>query len=346
MKIATIVGARPQFIKAVPVSREIRKHHKEILIHTGQHYDTSMSDIFFHELELPQPDYNLGVGSGHNGEQTGKMLIRIEDALRSEEPDMAIVYGDTNSTLAGALAAVKMHIPVMHIEAGLRSFNKSMPEEINRIVTDHISEHLMAPTATAMHNLAVEGLAGHLVGDVMADALEAHRSTGILNDLGFDAGSYIVLTMHRPVNSDNRERRERIFGALAKCGKPIIFPTHPRIAALYRREHETKFKSIFPLPPVGYSDMIELIKSAYKIVTDSGGVQKECYMLKVPCLTLRAETEWRETLACGWNVLVDADPEKIARELAAPRPLSYDSKVFSTGASKRIAGYLGALCRS
>jgi len=320
MKIVTIVGARPQFIKCAPVSRALRNEHEEILIHTGQHYDANMSEVFFTELAIPAPDYNLGIGSGPQGEQTGRMLAAIEDVLIREEPDMVLVYGDTNSTLAGALAAVKMHIPVAHVEAGLRSFDRSMPEEINRIVTDHVSDLLFCPTQTAVDNLAAEGITKgvHLTGDVMVDALLynreiAEQSSTVLEDLGLSEGEYYVATVHRSSNTDSEENLRSIIGAFGEISGPVVFPAHPRTVK-YLKEYglyDHLPKNIRMTEPLPYLDMLHLMKHPRMILTDSGGVQKEAYILKVPCVTLRENTEWVETLVDGWNVLVGADRGKI-----------------------------------
>jgi UDP-N-acetylglucosamine 2-epimerase (non-hydrolysing) len=351
MKIASIVGARPQFIKCAPLSREIRRHHTELLIHTGQHYDPEMSDIFFDDLAIPRPDYNLGVGSGSHGQQTGLILARVEEVLLAEEPDLVIVYGDTNSTLAGALAAAKLSIPVAHVEAGLRSFDRAMPEEINRVVADHLSGLLFCPTQTAVDNLRREGITAgvHLSGDVMKDALDFNRARAagksrILERLDLSPGTYLVMTVHRPSNTDNREHLAAIMGALADAGIPVVFPVHPRT-----RKFLASYGLLDNLPdtirciePVGYLDMLRLMSSARKILTDSGGVQKEAYLLSIPCITLRENTEWVETVADGWNVLVGADREKITDAIRHFEPAGKQREVFGTaGASKRIAVVVG-----
>lgn len=321
MKVVSIVGARPQFIKLAPLSVELRKREIfEIILHTGQHYDDNMNKVFFEELEISEPDYNLGIGSGLHGEQTGRMLIGIEEVLLKEKPNLVIVYGDTNSTLAGSLAASKLHIPLAHVEAGLRSFNKKMPEEINRIVADHLSDILFCPTETAIENLKKEGIDKnvYLVGDLMFDALMhfekiSQLKSKILEKLNLTPKSYLLLTIHRAENTDNRERLENIFESLREIDKVIVFPVHPRT-----RDRLEKYglfsllgKNIEVIDPVGYLDMLMLEKNAYAIVTDSGGVQKEAFWLKVPCITLRDETEWVETVDLGWNTLVGADRDKI-----------------------------------
>ncbi len=346
MKIASIVGARPQFIKCAPVSRELRKEHEEILIHTGQHYDHGMSEVFFEELRIPKPDYNLGIGSGTHGHQTGAMLGAIEDVLKKERPDLVLVYGDTNSTLAGALAAAKLHIPVAHVEAGLRSFDRRMPEEVNRVLTDHASDLLFCPTETAVANLAAEGVTGgvHLVGDVMLDAMNYNRMVAeersrILDEVGVEPGDYLAITVHRPSNTDSRENMTAILGALGEADRPVVFPVHPRTRKCLS-EHGLLAEvpeNIRVVEPLGYLDMIRLMAHAEKILTDSGGVQKEAYMLGVPCITLRENTEWVETVEAGWNVLVGADKKSIVKfvsEFMPPRERRY---IFGNGdASKEI----------
>jgi len=346
MKIVSIVGARPQFIKCAPLSRELRKNHQEVLVHTGQHYDPEMSGIFFRELQIPKPDYHLDVRSGSHGKQTGLILARVEEVLEREQPDMMLVYGDTNSTLAGALAAAKMHILVGHVEAGLRSFDQSMPEEINRVLTDHISELLFCPTETAVRNLAHEGITGgvHPVGDVMVDALHFNRGVAsdksrILERLELEEKSYFVVTVHRPANTDNRGNMKSIVGALGNAGKPVIFPMHPRTRK-YLRDYgmlDALPTNIVVTEPLGYLDMLRLMDGAEKILTDSGGIQKEAYLLGVPCITLRENTEWVETVEDGWNVLVKVDRERILEVIRWFEPASHQREVFGTvGASKRI----------
>jgi len=349
LKIVSVVGARPQFIKCAPVSRELRKEHTEILVHTGQHYDPEMSQVFFEELQIPQPDYNLGVGSGSHGKQTGEILTKVEEVLLVEKPDLVLVYGDTNSTLAGALAAAKLHIPVAHVEAGLRSFDRTMPEEINRTLTDHLSDLLFCPTKTAVNNLRNEGIIKgvHLVGDVMSDALEFNRKIAeerslVLNRLGVSPKQYLVLTVHRPSNTDSRMHMENIIGALGDCGIPVVFPVHPRTRK-YLEEYgmwDRLPANFIVTEPLGYLDMIRSMGSAQKIVTDSGGIQKEAYMLGVPCVTLRENTEWEETLHDGWNILVGADREKMLTALNKPLPIKSHAVLFLVGASGKIRDIL------
>jgi len=350
MKIVSIVGARPQFIKCAPLSREIRKHHQEILVHTGQHYDPEMSAIFFDELSLPHPDYHLGVGSGSHGTQTGAILAGTEQVLITEDPDLVVVYGDTNSTLAGALAAAKLHIPVAHVEAGLRSFDRSMPEEINRVVADHLSTLLFSPTKKSVDNLQAEGITEgvHQVGDVMKDALEFNRRTAaarseIIEQTGISKGRYLALTVHRPSNTNSRDHLSEIIGALAESDMAVVFPIHPRTRkyleeyGIFRHMPE----NILCIDPVGYLDMLQLMTHAHKILTDSGGVQKEAYLLGIPCITLRETTEWIETVEEGWNVLVGADRVKIRDAIVSFSPHKPRRDVFGpSGASGRISRIL------
>lgn len=350
MKIMSIVGARPQFIKCAPVSRELRKNHQEVLTHTGQHYDPEMSDVFFEELEIPKPDYHLGVGSGPHGKQTGECLGRIEEVLIKEQLDLVLVYGDTNSTLAGGLAAAKLHIPVAHVEAGLRSFDRTMPEEINRVLVDHLSDLLFCPTQTAVDNLRSEGITKgvFLTGDVMVDALEynkeiARERSKILEKYSLTPGKYLILTVHRPSNTDNPDHMEHIIGAIGDCGLPTIFPVHPRT-----KKYLISFGlwdrmpgNIIPCDPLGYLDMLAAMGSAGKILTDSGGVQKEAYLLSVPCITLRENTEWVETVEAGWNVLVGADREKIGAMVREFLPSGGHPDLFGSGASGKITEVIG-----
>lgn len=318
MNIVTVVGARPQFIKAAPVSRQLRRDHREVLVHTGQHYDYGMSQVFFDELDIPAPDLNLGIGSASHGRQTGEMLVSIETVLMDERPDWVLVYGDTNSTLAGALVASKLHVPVAHVEAGLRSFNRRMPEEINRVLTDHVADLLFCPTQTAVDNLASEGvLTGvHNVGDVMYDAvaynaeLAAARSN-VLRELGIPPGAYLLATVHRPRNTDDPSRLAAILEAFGVLESLIVLPAHPRTRRAIAEQAQRVPSNVRLIEPVGYLDMLRLEQQARAILTDSGGIQKEAYMFAVPCITLREETEWVETVRSGWNHLVGADPERI-----------------------------------
>ncbi len=335
MKVLTIIGTRPQFIKAAVISRAIASYNlsasnriDEIIVHTGQHYDSNMSDIFFEEMDIPKPHYNLGVGSGNHGEQTGRMLIGLEKLLIKEKPDMVLVYGDTNSTLAGALAASKLHIPIAHVEAGLRSFNRDMPEEINRIFTDHVSDILFCPTETAVENLKNEGIPSKNIkskvvktGDVMLDAAAYYSKISTdkwLKENNLNAGNFILATVHRAENTDSAERLSNIIDALSKISDDyfqVVFPVHPRTMGVIDSNAEIKNKlnnsSIKVVQPIGYIDMITAEKNCRLIMTDSGGIQKEAYFHKKLCITLRTETEWVELVDFGWNRLTSLDSDKI-----------------------------------
>jgi UDP-GlcNAc3NAcA epimerase len=318
MKVVSVIGARPQFIKASPLSRALRVHHREMLVHTGQHYDYGMSDVFFEELGIPSPDYHLGIGSGPHGTQTGAMLGALEAVLQKESPDVVLVYGDTNSTLAGALAAAKLQLPVAHVEAGLRSFNRAMPEEINRVVADHLSTWLFAPSSAAVEHLRSEGIVAgvHLVGDVMMDAMEMHRERaearpGALERFAVRAREYYVATVHRAENTDDPTRLQAIFHALGRLDLPVLLPLHPRTRKRMDELSISVGGNVRVLAPVGYLDMISVLGAAKCLLTDSGGMQKEAYYLGVRCVTMREETEWAETVAAGWNAVVGADAERI-----------------------------------
>ncbi|MFW6173102.1 MAG: non-hydrolyzing UDP-N-acetylglucosamine 2-epimerase [Elusimicrobiota bacterium] len=339
MKVVTIVGARPQFIKMAPLSRELWKHFDEIVIHTGQHYDYEMNKIFFEKLDIPTPDYNLGVGSSTHAEQTGQMLIGIEKILRKVEPDYVLVYGDTNSTLAGTLAAVKLNIPVGHVEAGLRSFDRSMPEEINRVLTDHASDVLFAPTETALRNIKKEGIIRgvYLTGDVMFDALinniKIAEKSNVIEKHNLQKRDYLLTTVHRPSNTDNKENLENILKAFSAVNERIIFPAHPRTIKFIRKHGLTSKigENVSIIDPVSYLDFLWLEKNAKKILTDSGGVQKEAYLLNIPCITLRKNTEWVETVEGGWNILVDTNKEKIIESINDFTPKKKPRNVFGNG---------------
>ncbi len=318
MKVVQIVGARPQFIKLAPVSAALAAGgHHEAILHTGQHFDDEMSRVFFDELGIPAPKANLDVHSLSHGAMTGRMMEAIEAELLADRPDKVIVYGDTDSTLAGSLAAVKIGIPVAHIEAGLRSFNRAMPEEINRVACDHISDLLLVPTDTGMKHLASEGLASraHLVGDVMFDAIvmfgERGRASGILERLGLSEGGFMLATLHRPASTDDPVVLAGLIGALSEIAEtqmPVILPRHPRTRAALER-HGISAGAIQVVPPVSYLEMVGLLHGCRAVATDSGGLQKEAYFAAKPCLTLRTETEWMETVECGANVICGLDPE-------------------------------------
>jgi UDP-N-acetylglucosamine 2-epimerase len=334
-KLLSIVGVRPQFVKAAMVCAAVERYNQanptperveHLLLNTGQHYDAAMADIFFEQLPLPQPDYSLGVGSGSQGAQTAAMLEGIENVLEADKPDCVIVYGDTNSTLAGALAATKLHIPVAHVESGLRSFNRRMPEEVNRIAADHWSELLLCPTQTAVEQLRREGIVNNVyfTGDVMLDAVEeflkiAERNSTVLNDLGVEPKKYVLTTIHRAENTDSLERMQEIVDTLCQLRHPTIFAMHPRVRSkldtdpVYRHlgEQLRQATHLQITPPLSYLNMLHLEANARLIMTDSGGVQKEAYFVATPCLTLRGETEWTETLKDGWNLVVGTSPARI-----------------------------------
>ncbi len=339
VKIVSIVGARPQFIKAAAVSRVLRLKHHEILVHTGQHYDYEMSSIFFEGLELPHADVNLGVGSGSHAAQTGAMLTGIEQVLLTEKPDCLLIYGDTNSTLAGALAAAKVFVPVIHIEAGLRSFNRRMPEEINRVMADHLSDLLLCPSDIAVEHLREEGITKgvHLVGDVMLDVLNwaiqrnANQPSQILRQLNVLPTGYVLATVHRGENTDDPQRLSQILDALNALDEPVIFPVHPRTRKRIGEDGYTIHPHVQLINPVGYLDMVTLTGNARIVLTDSGGLQKEAYWLGIPCLTIRDETEWVETVAAGWNALVEADSGRIIQAARSFRPSTTRPTLYGDG---------------
>lgn len=359
MKLLTVIGARPQFIKASAVSRAIQAENangadlREVIVHTGQHFDANMSKVFFEELSIPEPDYHLGIASLGHGAMTGRMLEAIESVLQKEKPDMMLVYGDTNSTLAGALAAAKLHVPVAHVEAGLRSFNKRMPEEVNRILTDHVSDLLFCPTQTAVDNLAGEGITGgvHLVGDVMFDVTLHYRELAAqshsLERWGVTEKGYALCTVHRAENTDDATRLQGILAALRDIAEevPVILPLHPRtrkiIDALGQPE---ALRGLTVLEPLSYLEMLRLEMSAKVILTDSGGVQKEAFFHRVPCITLRDETEWVETVEMGWNVLVGADRDAIIDKWLQPDiPVEVDQIYGDGNAANRMLEHVACL---
>lgn len=343
LKIITILGARPQFIKAAAVSSLFSRYFDEILVHTGQHYDANMSDVFFEELNIPNPKYHLNIGSGSHGAMTGAMLSEIEKVLEIEKPDFVLVYGDTNSTIAGSLAASKLLIPVIHVEAGLRSFNKAMPEEQNRILTDHISDLLFVPTQTAVNHLKNEGIIQgvHLVGDVMYDGILhftkiAQDKSNILKELNLTPGKFLLCTIHRAENTNSMERLTAIIAGLNACKEQVVLPLHPRTLK-YINDYGLKLgENIRVIDPVGYLDMVRLESTAKKIVTDSGGIQKEAFFLGIPCITMRDETEWVETVANGWNVLVGADETKIVDAIKNFNPVNERKTYFGEGNASQL----------
>ena len=344
MKIISIVGARPQFIKLAPLSKALRRSFTEVIVHTGQHYDVKMSSSFFKDLNIPDADHNLGVGSANHGEQTAKMLMGIESILLNEFPDLVIVFGDTNTTLAGALAAAKLHIPAVHIEAGLRSFNRSMPEEINRVVADHVADHLFAPTQAAVENLNREGLGDRVyhTGDIMVDVLYgnlevAKARVDLLNAFGVEPNGYYLLTLHRAYNVDDKEKIAKILEELAELEKPVVFPVHPRTSKNLNMHFIRGGEKIRLIEPLGYLDFLAMQYYADKIITDSGGVQKEAYLLGKPCITLRPETEWVETVQAGWNQLLDPNSESIAENIASFAPSGEQPELFGINVADTMA---------
>lgn len=348
MKVLTVVGARPQFVKAAAVSRVLRQAHTEVLVHTGQHYDRAMSGLFFEELGIPPPDYELDVGSGGHGWQTGHMLIRLEDVLARERPDWTLVYGDTNSTLAGALAAAKLGLRIAHVEAGLRSFNRTMPEEHNRVLTDHCADLLFCPTGQAAQLLAREGITRgvRVVGDVMYDAAlhfaeRARARSTILDRLGLARKGFALATLHRPYNVDDPARLADALDAFSRLGMPVVFPVHPRTRARLEGRALPSADRLRPIDPVGYLDMLALEQNAALILTDSGGVQKEAYFFATPCVTLRPETEWVETVAAGWNRLAWGGADAVLAAARSPWPQTPPPPVFGDGrASEKIVAAL------
>lgn len=353
MKIVTVVGARPQFVKAAAVSRVIREKHKEILVHTGQHYDNNMSNVFFEELHIPKPDINLGVGSGTHARQTAEMMVGIEDVLLKEKPDYLMVYGDTNSTLAGAIAASKLHIPIVHVEAGLRSYNIRMPEEQNRILTDRISTLLLCPTEVAVENLKKEAIIKGVynVGDVMCDAVLFYSKMldeknaeyyfshlqGIFSEVKL-LDSWYLATIHRAENTDSIEKIKEILNAFEQLNMPVIFPVHPRTKGLVKQLNRIySYMNIVFVEPMGYLDMLFFVKHAEKVVTDSGGLQKETYILDTPCITVRDQTEWIETLIGNHNVLAKPNSEDIVSKVLNT-VIDYEKKeaYYGTGNAAKI----------
>jgi UDP-N-acetylglucosamine 2-epimerase len=348
MKILSVVGARPEFIQAMPVSQAIHAYHQEILVHTGQHYDYKMSQQFFDELEIPSPHYNLGVGSASQARQTAEMMVSMEDVLLKEQPDYVIVRGDTNSTLAATLVASKLGIPFAHIEAGERSFNRRMPEEVNRLVVDSLADRHFCVSQTAVHHLQAEGISDSVlqVGDVMLDALlfalpMARAKSDVLQRLNLRSRKYSLVTIHRAANTDDPSRLNAILSALYQTGETIILPVHPRTRKVLESLNIHFENNLQIIDPVGYFDMLVLEENARLIATDSGGVQREAYYLSVPCLTLRDETEWTATVETGWNRLVGADKKMILENWLGFLPPAAHPPIYGTGvAAQQIAEVL------
>lgn len=342
MHILSVVGARPQFVKLAPLSRELRKHHQEFIIHTGQHYDQEMSDLFFEQLDIPKPDINLDIGSGGHGKQTGAMLEGIEQHIQKHQPDWVISFGDTNSTLAACLAASKLEVPSLHIEAGLRSFNRSMPEEINRVVADHTADLLFAPSPKALENLSNEGLTARtiLTGDIMVDAV-AYVQKKVTQNQGNDAyQNYLLMTLHRPYNVDDPEKLSVIMRHLGELSRKLVFPVHPRTRNIMDR-HNIKIPSNLELiSPQGYVEFQRLLAGCDKVITDSGGLQKEAYLAGKPCITVRPETEWVETVEAGWNVLADPYESGFVEKVATFQPSSKRSAIYGTNVAEKMVSEL------
>jgi UDP-N-acetylglucosamine 2-epimerase (non-hydrolysing) len=348
MRVLSVVGARPQFVKLAPISSAMAGRADHIVVHTGQHYDELMSDVFFRDLGIPAPDVNLAVGSGKHGAQTGAMLSALEPVFEDYAPDWVLVYGDTNSTIAAALAAVKLHLPLAHLESGLRSFNRRMPEEHNRVLTDHAADLLLAPTEVAMRHLADEGLGERsvLVGDVMTDVLFRVRDAVLAESAspphGLTAGEYYVATIHRPDNTDFPDRLEQIVAGLAALDRPVLLLAHPRlVAAAASAGVKLDRGSIVLTSPLAYPDLIRAVSGSRGVITDSGGLQKEAFLLRVPCTTVRPETEWVETVDLGWNVLVGSDVTRLADAVERPLPPATDAAPYGAGdAAERVVDVL------
>jgi UDP-GlcNAc3NAcA epimerase len=353
MRIFSVVGARPQFVKLAPLHKVIKVHHQHVIVHTGQHYDYKMSQSFFEELHIPDPDYNLGVGSGSQGAQTGKMMEEIEKVFINDRPDLVVVYGDTNTTLAAGIVAAKMGLPLVHVEAGLRSYRRSMPEEINRVVTDHLSSLLLCPSPPSVRNLEKEGITEGVavVGDVMTECLLSIEST--LDDsapekLGLKKGEYVLATIHRQENADSRENMGAIIGAMCQYDGEVVLPLHPRtaknITSWGLMDKLTKSGNVMVMEPMDFLTFTAIERHARKIMTDSGGVQKEAYFWGVPCVTVRDETEWTETLEGGWNVLTGASQERILEALHRPTPHNGRTVVFGDAhVSSRIVDQIESM---
>lgn len=348
MRVLSVVGARPQFVKAALLSAEMaRRGIDEIVVHTGQHYDRDMSDVFFEELQLPKPAHHLGVGGGGHGAQTGEMLKRLEPVVEAERPDWLLVYGDTNSTLAGALVGAKLHVPVAHVEAGLRSFNRAMPEEINRIVADHVARLLLVPNRHAAQQLATEGITQgvQIVGDLMVDlalqiAAGLPERPPVLERLGVRRGEYCVATIHRASNTDDPDTFSRLIKGLRGVDWPVVFPVHPRTRAIAMQAGVGEGDNIILCAPLPYAEMLGLLRHSISLFTDSGGLQKEAFVLKIPCVTLREETEWLDTLEDGWNVLAGSDPKKIVQASRRLLPVRQSAPFGDGNAAAQIVDAL------
>lgn len=349
MKIFSIVGARPQFIKLAPLSAGLKGMHEEFIVHTGQHYDYAMSEKIFDDLGIRKPDIHLGTGPGSQAAQTGEMMLKLETAMIEKKPDIIIVFGDTNSTLAGVMAASKLNIPIIHIEAGLRSYNRSMPEEINRIVADHVSEYLFVPTQTAADILKKEGLQNKtfLTGDIMVDTMKnnieiALKKSGILQELKLENKQYSLLTLHRNYNVDNTLVLENILNQLGQLDELIIFPVHPRTKKMLSANYAIP-QNIVLTDPQGYLDFITLEKFSNRIITDSGGIQKEAYILKKACITLRTETEWVETVHEKWNLLVNPADNMIASKIAGFIPPEKQEEIFGNNVTGKMISIINKI---
>jgi len=349
MKIISIVGARPQFIKLAPLSEKLFSDHQEIIVHTGQHYDFAMSHQIFSDLGIRNPDFHLGIGSGSHATQTGDMMKALEGVMIKENPGLVIVFGDTNTTLAGALAASKLNIPLVHVEAGLRSYNRAMPEEVNRVVTDHVSEYLFAPTETAARLLEGEGLREktYVTGDIMVDTIRknlpvAMEKSTIISDLDIEKMGYNLLTLHRNYNVDNPEILLNILNQLDDLGEIVIFPVHPRTRKMLD-ERDLHVKNIILTEPLGYIDFIMVENFSKRIITDSGGIQKEAYILKRPCVTLRTETEWVETVKEKWNLLVDPSDKSICDKILAFNTPEKQKNVFGEDVSEKMVAIINSI---
>lgn len=340
MKVISVVGARPQFVKLAAISKHIRSFFEEVIIHTGQHYDYELSKSFFNELNIPEPDYNLGVGSASHGIQTGKMMIELETIFLDEKPNLVIVFGDTNSTLAGALVASKLNIKLAHVEAGMRNYDRRKAEEINRVITDHVSDYLFTPTKSAVENLLSEGITddvynvGDLHYDIILENIDSFdEKSNILKLNNIAKKKYVLLTIHKPKNTDNKKRLVGILNCILSTNEQFVFPVHPRTKKAlmeYGLWYDLINSKIMTIEPLGFHDFMMLLKNATKVITDSGSVQKEAYMLKIPCITLR-ETEWVETVIDGWNIVVNDDKDKLVDSIQNFQPQEDQSFIFGSG---------------